>query len=72
MTPKELVKLAQACRKAGISHYKCGDLEFTLGPKEEVFYQEKKQKQGDVETEELSDDALLMWSVVPSPESQPQ
>jgi hypothetical protein len=30
-SPGELKKLAAACRKAGITHFKCGDVEFTLG-----------------------------------------
>jgi hypothetical protein len=32
MTPKELKKLADACRKAGVLHYRQGDVEFTLSP----------------------------------------
>jgi hypothetical protein len=76
MTPKELIKLAQACRKAGISHYKCGDLEFTLGedPRVNTVATVKPQTQGDVETEELSDDALLLWSVmdIPKPDAPTQ
>lgn len=35
-TPGEIKKLAAACRKAGISHFKCGDVEFTLAPKEQA------------------------------------
>lgn len=30
-TPAQIKKLAAACRKAGIAHFKCGDIEFTLG-----------------------------------------
>jgi hypothetical protein len=30
LNPKELKKLAAACRSAGISYYKCADFEFIL------------------------------------------
>ncbi len=68
-SPKELKQLAAACRKAGISHFKSGDFEFTLGPQPA-----KQAKAGDVpkvnhddgkepEVEDaLSAEDLMFWS----------
>ena len=72
MTPKELIKLAAACRKAGIKHYKSADMEFTL--KDDAPVSTYKQKKAaspytnpvadDFESDELDDDQLLNWSVM--------
>ena len=78
MTPKELVKLAAACKKAGIVHYRCGDIEFTLGPVEQSTAVSRGQNQtdvqGNVESDELTDDQLLNWSImdVPQADTVPQ
>lgn len=71
MTPKELLKLASACRKAGITTYRCGDIEFTLGVTEQskVVNQDKADIQGAVTSDEPSDDDLLMWSVMDVPQA---
>lgn len=71
MSPKELVKLAAACRKAGIKHYKTADFEFTLTDEIPLSpYKAKKQavvsasSEDDFESDALTDDQLLNWSVV--------
>lgn len=86
-TPKELKKLASACRAAGISSFRCGELEFTLGDKpatKSVKNENKEPKKGEelkavideaFEQEGLTQDQLLMWSSLPadgSSESNPQ
>lgn len=65
-TPKELKKLADMCRKAGISKFKCGDMEFELTPEApESAYKARKQaskpheEQGDVQ---IDDDAWDSYS----------
>lgn len=68
-TPKELKKLADACRKAGIAHFKCEGLEFTLddtpaaarkrAPKEA----RNPTPNDDVQEQTLSEEELLFWSV---------
>lgn len=68
LTPKELIKLAAACRKAGIEHYKQGDVEFTLtkedpkpkrsSKKNTEFYSDSDEFESDA----LTQDALLFWS----------
>lgn len=72
-TPAELKKLATACRKSGIKHFKCGDVEFTLG--EEVVKQSQKSPKAEskqsifndnIETEgwnELTDEQKMFYSV---------
>jgi hypothetical protein len=76
-TPKELKKLADACRKAGIFSFKCGDLEFTLGdkPQSKVGKSHSKVNTGSevksvideaFEEDGLTQDALLMWSALPA------
>lgn len=63
---KELKKLADACRKAGIRQFKGGGIEFTLTDDIPVspYKQAKRaqEPQGEIETDELSPEALLMWS----------
>jgi hypothetical protein len=71
MTPKELAALAKACRKAGILHYKQGDIEFTLAPTPlpKVVKSASKQTQsiqGEVQVEgwdALSEEDKLYYSV---------
>lgn len=73
MTPKELKKLAAACRASGIKHYKSGDIEFTLSDDAPVSTYKRKQVTQDsstnsttsveFETDSLTEDQLLMWSV---------
>lgn len=67
---KSLVKLAQACRKAGIKQFKGFGMEFTLTdevPSKSTKRQATKAavhhgEQGEVETDEPSAEQLLMWS----------
>ena len=73
-TAKDLKKLAAACRAAGITHFKSGDIEFTLG---EAPQKPKKLKASNVsevspadsdeiETEGgLTQEELLQWSSAP-------
>jgi hypothetical protein len=74
MTVKELKKLAAACRSAGIKTYKSGDVEFTLtdeapltpykAAKAALKASDKASQQAeDVESDGLSGDDLLFWSV---------
>ncbi len=69
MSPKELQKLAKACRKAGIKSFKCADFEFTLADTGFVESYAPKTKgkqssQGDVlAPDSLTEDQLLYWSV---------
>lgn len=66
---KALKKLADACRKVGIKHFKNSEYEFTLT--DEVPPPSKyKKKQGaldttnaEIETDSLSEEELLYWSV---------
>lgn len=69
MDPKELKKLAKACRDAGIKHYRNGDIEFTLA--DEAPQSPYKQKKAasmpstgseTIETDALSEEELLLWS----------
>lgn len=68
MNLKELKKIAAACRKAGISHFKSADYEFTLtdeAPKS--AYKQSKASAADssekFESDSLSKEELLFWSV---------
>lgn len=75
MDLKELKKLAAACRKAGISHFKSEQYEFTLTEDQPVSaYKQAKitasnsdaQVSGDTgkfQSDSLTDDELLFWSV---------
>lgn len=71
MSPKELKKLADACRKAGIRHYKHGDIEFTLTEDAPRKASSKKQSppeatpDSDFETDSLTQEQILMWSSAP-------
>lgn len=64
---KEIKKLADACRKAGITHFKCGDYEFTLGDKPEPETKKAREMIADpssntIQTDSISEEALLFWS----------
>lgn len=68
LSPKDLKKLADACRKAGIESFKGFGVEFTLAPKEQRKVAKSKGKVNpgpdkDIETEELSATDMLFWSV---------
>lgn len=73
-TPKELKKLATACRKAGIKSLKCEGFEFTLAdqmPETKTARKKATQSSGDLqsvidadfESEGLTQDQLINWSV---------
>jgi len=68
---KQLKKLAAACRKAGIRHFKSADFEFTLEDLPEPKPRKQASKDmllsaatddGRVQTDEMSPDAMLFWS----------
>lgn len=70
---KELKRLANACRRAGIKSLRCEGFEFTLSdylPEKRTKSAQKAPTGGelksvidqDFETEELTQDQLLMWS----------
>lgn len=68
---KALKKIADACRKAGITHFKNADFEFTLSPDGPVSNYKKKQNKetfssnNDIlSTDSLTDEQLLMWSAL--------
>lgn len=70
MDLKALEKLAKACRKAGIKHYKDAQLEFTLSDEPYRQTRTRKAKNPQVkETDEstmsldgLTEEQILMWS----------
>ena len=74
MTPKELKKLAAACRSAGISQFKNNEVEFTLTdlppsrPRRRSSKEQNKEvaaynKQAEIfESDTLSDEQLLFYS----------
>ena len=71
--PKELQKLAMACRKAGIKSFKCADFEFNLT--DELPVSPKKRAampltSDTITTTELSEEALLFWSAGVTDEAQ--
>jgi hypothetical protein len=74
MTPKELTKLAKACRKLGITTYKGPDFEFTLGDEPTPRSRSTNATKGNVggneafQSDSLEGDALLYWSVGGQPE----
>ena len=66
--PKEIKKLAKACRDAGITHFRSADFEFTLGDLPEKRSKNatigtKSDVQGAVDTNVPSQEELLWWSV---------
>ncbi len=70
MSPKELEKLVKTCRKMGIKSYKGADFEFTLTDEAPVKASklkastEKADIQGEIESDSLTPDQLLMWSAM--------
>jgi hypothetical protein len=80
MNPKELKKLADTCRKAGIKHFKNADYEFTLADDAPVSNYKKRnapQLTGPVvdpglSTQQLTDEEMLFWSVGGAAESTEQ
>lgn len=74
MDYKELKKLADACRKAGIKHFKNADLEFTLTDNVPTSNYKKREAnkprgvtvmQSDIIQENaLTEEQLLNWSVM--------
>jgi hypothetical protein len=78
MDPKELKKLVKTCRSLGINHYKGEGFEFTLGdapekPKRITAKSVTNHEQPEeIESDTLTEDQLLMWSVSHSdPSEQP-
>lgn len=72
MLPKasELIKLAKACRRAGIVSFKSPEYEFILTEDAPVTNRATKklflpiqQSQGEIETDSLSPEDLLFYSV---------
>ena len=74
LSPKDLKRLADACRKAGITHYKDADVEFTLSD-EAPPSAKRKSTLGEANrpsisdsvdasytSDELTEEQLLMWS----------
>lgn len=66
--PKDIKKLAEVCRKAGIIHFKSADFEFTLDPNSQPIVVNQAQKQTaygpdpTFETDTLTDAQLLGWN----------
>lgn len=72
-TSKELKRLAATCRKAGIKHFKSGDFEFTLAdslpePKRRAGAKVYDAPDANFEGEELTQEQLLNWSILPIPQ----
>lgn len=71
---KDLKKLAEICRKAGIKSFKNAELEFTLSEEAPISNYKKRLKNNSpaidtssnsdtsVEVEDLTEDQLLFWS----------
>lgn len=83
MSPKEIKKLADACRRAGIKSFKNSEVEFTLSDVLPIvptrIRREQKATVSDVlqqpdavinNENELSEDDLLFWSSPQSEENQ--
>lgn len=73
---KALKKLADACRKSGIKHYKSADMEFTLTDYAPESNYKKKQAASEPQElapeETLTQDQLLFWSSVDTTEKTEQ
>lgn len=72
MELKKLKQLAAVCRKAGIKSFKSPEFEFTLSEDQPVSRKHHKMstsanealiEASQIETDSLSDEALLLWSV---------
>jgi hypothetical protein len=59
MTPKDLKKLADACRKAGIKHYKNGEIEFTLSDDLPQKESKRTQSRSVAQTDDKFESGLL-------------
>lgn len=64
---KKLKKLATACRKMGIVHFKCQDFEFTLSPdapqrKARAAKGKESSAEELFESDSLTPDQALFWS----------
>lgn len=79
MNPKELKKLAAACRAAGIRTYKDANIEFTLSDEPPVSNYKRKTsaKESDADlgdpnytTDTLPEEALLFWSTANDQDSK--
>lgn len=75
--PKALKKLADTCRKAGIKHFRSADFEFTLSDEITTKVSQKSAKANSYEdqaakfeSDTLSPEELLFWSVSPPEESK--
>ena len=76
---KQLKKLAQACRKAGVKTLKYGDLEITIGDEPTKATKTRKESlnapqastSDSIESDDLSPDELMFWSVNSLPEPNP-
>lgn len=69
--PKAIKKLADTCRKAGITHFKSPDFEFTLGEQPQPKGGQKVRKgqpkggqiaDSDFKSDSLTEQELLFWS----------
>jgi hypothetical protein len=76
-TPKELKKLAAACRAAGITHFKGEGIEFTLSERAPEKKSAKKVQPTDFgspidpnfTSDEMTQDQMLFWSSATLPEA---
>lgn len=76
---KALRKLAEACRKAGIKHFKNAEMEFTLsdeGPisnykkRSAKSTEEEKSENDSFASDTLTEQQLLMWSAIDSTDNE--
>lgn len=76
LSPKELKKLAAACRAAGIKNYKTQDFEFTLTDEAPQPKRKAKQEEPSLnnevfkEMDSLTEEQLLFYSVANTDEEQ--
>lgn len=83
MSPKEIKKLADACRKAGIKSFKNAEVEFTLADELPVVHRRTARAQKETtfvdpiqpdaiinDENALSEDDLLFWSSRTTEENQ--
>ena len=82
-TPKELLSIARACRKAGITRFRSGDIEFTLSdaPPVSQYRRDSRNSSKNVaispagseadtkfESDGLTEEQLMFYSVQGQPE----
>lgn len=77
---KALKKLADACRKAGIKHFKNAEMEFTLSDEGPISNYKKRSAKSTIEetksekdsfaSDTLTEQQLLMWSAIDSPDNE--